>query len=124
MRECTKACTIKGLKIPKGTTILVPVYSIHRDPKIYPDPERFDPERFNVENKQSRDPYSYLPFGHGPRNCIGMRFARMEMKIVLARILKRISFIVTPETKKPKLVSKATLTVDGSILLGVEKRVK
>ncbi|KXJ25206.1 cytochrome P450 3A24 [Exaiptasia diaphana] len=124
MRECTKPCIVKGIKIPKDCPILVPAYSIHRDPKIYPEPETFDPERFSAEGKLSRDPYSYLPFGHGPRNCIGMRFSRMEMKMMLARLLKRISLSMTPETKKPKLVSKATLTVDGSIFLGVEKRVK
>ena len=57
-RECTKECIIKGMKIPEGLTVVISAYSIHRDPSIYPDPEKFDPERFSPEAKQSRDPYS------------------------------------------------------------------
>ena len=95
-RQATKDCTIKGLHIKKGTSVFIPVYSIHRDPEYYPDPDKFDPERFNPEAKQSRDPYAYEPFGHGPRNCIGMRFALFEMKMILARILKKFSFIAGP----------------------------
>ena len=49
----------------------VPVWSIHHDPEIYPDPERFIPERFNEENKKSRDSVAFIPFGTGPRNCVG-----------------------------------------------------
>ena len=83
----------------------VPTYSIHRDPKLWPKPERFDPERFSPEAKQSRDPYAYMPFGHGPRNCIGMRFAQMEMKLMLVRILKKYSFHVSKDTKIPPEVT-------------------
>ena len=92
---------LKGIKIPKDSPILIPVYSIHRDPSIYPNPEKFDPERFSPAAKQSRNPYTYMPFGHGPHNCIGMRFAQMEMKLVLARILKKYRFEVAPDTKIP-----------------------
>ncbi|KAK3699413.1 hypothetical protein QZH41_018572, partial [Actinostola sp. cb2023] len=122
LRECTKDCIVKGLKIPKDCAIIVPVYSIHRDPKIYPDPERFDPERFSAEAKRSRDPYLYHPFGHGPRNCMGMRFVQMEMKLILMRMFKKYSFEATPETKTPTLACKSTVTVDGSIVLRVKKR--
>jgi cytochrome P450 len=50
---------------------VIPVYALHRDPKYYPDPERFDPERFNEDEKANRHHYVYLPFGEGPRICIG-----------------------------------------------------
>lgn len=56
----------------KGIRVLIPVYSIHHDPKYYPDPERFDPERFSEENIKTRPEGTYLPFGDGPRICIGM----------------------------------------------------
>jgi cytochrome P450 family 3 subfamily A len=123
LRDCTKECVIKGIRIPKGSPIIIPTYSIHRDPEFFPEPEKFDPERFSAEGKQSRDPYVYQAFGHGPRNCIGMRFAQMEIKLVLARLLKRYSFVVTPETKIPPTIeSKSTLTVTGGITLGARKR--
>ena len=65
--------TFSGTKvrIPKGTRIFIPAYAIQRDPQIYPDPETFDPERFNEENIKQRHPSFYIPFGDGPRNCIG-----------------------------------------------------
>lgn len=61
-----------NLKIKKGIRITIPLYGIHYDPEYYPDPERFDPDRFTEEGKQSRHHYTWLPFGEGPRNCIGM----------------------------------------------------
>mgnify|MGYP001793427362 CR=1 FL=1 len=102
----------------KGTPIFVPVYSIHRDPKVWPDPQKFDPIRFSPEAKQTRDPYTYMPFGHGPHNCIGMRFAQMEIKLTLTRILKNFRFEVAPETKiPPKIEQQATLTTPDGIML-------
>ena len=61
----------------------IPIFAIHRDEKFYPDPEKFGPERFNDENKATLNPSVYLPFGAGPRNCIGSRFALLEGKVVL-----------------------------------------
>ena len=111
LRQCTQDCMLKNLKVPKGISVAIPIYSIHRDPKIWPEPEKFDPERFCYEAKQSRDSYAFMPFGHGPHNCIGMRFAQMEMKLVLARILKKYSFEVALDTKiPPEIVIRATLT--------------
>ena len=60
-----------NVTIPKDTKIWIPVYAIHRDPKFYPNPETFDPERFDEKAVKSRHPMHYLPFGNGPRNCIG-----------------------------------------------------
>ena len=123
LRECTKECVIEGLKIPKGCIVTVPVYSIYRDPNIYPNPEQFVPERFTAEAKKARDPYLYLPFGTGPRNCIGMRFAQMEIKLVLVRLLKKFTFLVTSETQiPPPLKSKPTIAPTGGIKLAVKLR--
>lgn len=70
-REATSDYEYNGMKIKKGSLIAIPIYSLHYDPNTYPDPEKFDPYRFNDENKKTRDSASYLPFGMGPRNCIG-----------------------------------------------------
>jgi cytochrome P450 family 6 len=75
-----KLCT-KPFKLPTpsggtyevevGTPVALPVYAIHYDPEHFPDPKRYDPERFSEKNKQSRHRFSYLPFGEGPRMCLG-----------------------------------------------------
>jgi cytochrome P450 family 6 len=72
-RECTKDYQIPGTDIilEKGMATVIPVLGLHYDPKYYPDPERFDPERFTEDEKARRHHYVYLPFGEGPRICIG-----------------------------------------------------
>lgn len=72
-RECVQDFQVPdtNLVIKKGTGVFISALGIHRDPEYYPDPMKFDPERFNDEEKATRNPYTYLPFGEGPRNCIG-----------------------------------------------------
>ena len=60
-----------NVTIPAKMKVIIPVWAIHRDPEIYPDPLKFDPERFSEENENSRHPMNYLPFADGPHNCIG-----------------------------------------------------
>jgi len=60
-----------GLTLEKGSTVFIPIYGMHFDPEYFPDPQKFDPERFSEENKKMIKPFTYLPFGDGPRNCIG-----------------------------------------------------
>lgn len=72
-RKCTKDCTIDevGLTVEKGERTIISTLALHYDPEYFPDPEKFDPERFSEENKSNITPFTYLPFGDGPRNCIG-----------------------------------------------------
>ncbi|CAL1285549.1 unnamed protein product [Larinioides sclopetarius] len=82
---------ICGHKIPKGTICIVMTYILHRDEEVFPDPEKFDPERFSPENCIKIPEYAYIPFSAGPRNCIGRRFAMMEMKVIISSILRNFS---------------------------------
>uniref|UniRef100_A0A8D1F3E5 unspecific monooxygenase n=1 Tax=Sus scrofa TaxID=9823 RepID=A0A8D1F3E5_PIG len=122
-RVCKKDVEIHGVSVPKGTVMMVPVFSIHRDPELWPEPEEFRPERFSKKNKDTINPYTYLPFGTGPRNCIGMRFALMNMKLALVRVLQNFSFKPCKETQIPlKISSQGLIQPEKPIVLMVVPR--
>ncbi|XP_030032398.2 cytochrome P450 6B5 [Manduca sexta] len=90
-RICTRNTELPSnkLKIEKDTGVVIPIYAIHRDEKLFPNPEVFDPERFSPENVQKMHNYSFMAFGGGNRICIGMRFARLQLKACLAWLLRK-----------------------------------
>ncbi|XP_066904869.1 probable cytochrome P450 6a14 [Halyomorpha halys] len=97
-RECTKDFSFSdGTSIKKGEQIVIPIYSIQRDPKYFPEPMKYNPDRFTSDPQRG----AYLPFGDGPRICIGKRFALVEIKIVMARLLERYSFEPSSLNKEP-----------------------
>ncbi|KAI3357674.1 hypothetical protein L3Q82_016082 [Scortum barcoo] len=114
---------VNGVTIPKGTVVAVPVYALHRDPDLWPEPEAFKPERFSKDNKDNIDPYAFIPFGAGPRNCIGMRFALLMMKLALVEILQNFSFVTCKETDIPLELGKdGFLTPKNPIKLKLKPR--
>ncbi|XP_067139191.1 cytochrome P450 4c3-like isoform X1 [Centruroides vittatus] len=86
-RLCTEDFKIKNYTIPRGTTLSLFIYALHRDPKVFPNPEVFDPDRFLPENCIGRHPYSFIPFSAGSRNCIGQKYAMMELKTIVSRVI-------------------------------------
>lgn len=85
--------------IPKGAMISYSIFSIHRDPKHWPNPDKFNPDHFLPENVQKRHPYAYMPFSAGRRVCIGQQFSLIEQQIALSVVLQR--FKVFPVTENP-----------------------
>ena len=86
-RECLADYPYNGMTLPKGAVVAMATHYLHHDENLWPDPEKFDPERFSPERRHEIHPSSWQPFGSGPRNCVGMRFAFFEMKLSLAKLL-------------------------------------
>ncbi|XP_010222036.1 PREDICTED: LOW QUALITY PROTEIN: cytochrome P450 3A9-like [Tinamus guttatus] len=109
-RVCKETMEINGVSIPKDVVVVIPAYVMHHDPAHWPQPEELRPERcpswgnshaFNLENKESIDPYTYLPFGAGPRNCVGMRFALLTLKVAVVVLVQDFSFQPCRDTRIP-----------------------
>ncbi|CAF1197307.1 unnamed protein product [Adineta steineri] len=113
-----------GIVIRKGMIVGIPVWALHHDPQYYPEPYVFKPERFSAENRERIVPYTYLPFGAGPRNCIGTRFALLETKIALIKALSKYRFIPSKNTQVPLRflpVGRPLLRCEH-VIVGVQKR--
>lgn len=112
-----------GIRVPKGCVVGVPVYAMHYDPEFFPNPEKFDPDRFSEENVGSIRPYTYLPFGAGPRNCIGMRFALQAVKLSLLHSVHSVQFVPTEKTDVPlKFAIGLGILNTKNITVGIRER--
>jgi cytochrome P450 family 9 len=104
--------------------VSISIYALHRDPQYYPDPDRFDPERFSDENKSKMHPYTYIPFGTGPRSCIGSRFALMETKVLFFHLLSSFEIVPVEKTQIPIRLSKKAINMspEKGFWVGLKKR--
>jgi cytochrome P450 len=84
--------SLAGFEVKQGRPIFIPIYAIHRHRLLWPDPDRFDPDRFTPDQVKARERFAYLPFGGGPRTCIGMGFATLEIAAFLSKLLPRFRF--------------------------------
>ena len=120
-REAIADDVVGGHHIPKGSTVQICPYAMHRNPDLWPEPERFDPDRFLPEEVEKRDRYSYIPFGGGPRVCLGKRFAMMEAPILIAMVVQRYtmtSLSDAPVEAEPMI----TLRPKGGVPVRLHKR--
>jgi len=95
-RDALDDDVIGGYSIPKGSTVAIAAYTLHRNPRHWDNPEGFDPERFSPARSKDRNKHAYLPFGGGPRVCIGNAFAMMEAKLILATVVQRYRLTLIP----------------------------
>jgi cytochrome P450 family 4 len=101
--------TSTGHLLKAGTSIHLHIYDVHHNPDIYPDPEKFDPDRFLPENCTNRHNFAYVPFSAGPRNCIGQKFAMLELKAVLCGVLAE--FVLEPVDTPSTIIVKTEMVL-------------
>lgn len=125
MRVCTKDYEIPNTEatLDAGSNVFISVLGIHRDPEYYPNPDRFDPQRFAEVNKKKRPTLTFIPFGEGPRICIGARFGLMQAKAGVCLLLNRYKIFPAKDQNyeiefEPTLI---VLTKKGKVLLNAEE---
>jgi len=119
-RQAVAEARLGGHLIRPGTSVVLPIYAIHRHARRWEDPDAFDPERFAPAREALMPRYQYLPFGAGPRICIGMAFAMLEATAILATLLRRARFAPTAHVPAP--VARVTLIPRGGMPLRVSLR--
>lgn len=102
---------------------LVQAILMGRDPKHFPNPDKFDPERFHQESTVKRNPYLYVPFSAGPRNCIGQKFAMMDVKILLSKIIRNYELSGAGDKYNVILTAEIILKSKNGMHLIMKKRV-
>ncbi|KAJ2939788.1 hypothetical protein O0L34_g17980 [Tuta absoluta] len=130
-RTCTKEYELppprdgaKPVILKPGDVVYNMVNTIHMDPEHFPDPEKFDPDRFSDENKHNIKPFTFMPFGMGPRNCIGSRFALLELKVLLYNLVLNFKFLRSPKTPDPIKLEPGSFTIKakGGTIVRIEPR--
>ncbi len=120
-RQPNTAVTLAGMQISPHTRIHIPVFALHRNVRLWDNPNAFDPDRFAADKVKTRSRYAFLPFGGGPRVCIGASFATIEAAVILAVLIRAFRFQAVAG-HKPKPVARVTLRPAGGMPLLIAKR--
>lgn len=121
-RTAVKDTTLQGVRVKKNSIVSVNIFLLHRNPKCFSNPLKFDPERFSPERRKEIDRYAYLPFNAGPHTCIGNQFALMEAQIILAMLYRRFTFERPADEPEIHMQGMITLRPDPSIHRFVRRR--
>lgn len=122
-RMCVSDCNIEGIQIKKNMSVRLMTSTLYRDSDYFPRPEMFNPERFSPEAKQSRHPFTFLPFGQGPRQCPGQKLAMSEVKLAIIAVVKEFSLEVNEHTEVPlKTALRPSLCPANGVNLTLKKR--
>lgn len=121
-RQTTKDMDIQGYDVPAGSVIFVLIYQLHRNKEIFPEPERFNPDRFLDVHTNRRHPFAYVPFSAGPRNCIGQKFAKAEMKTILLHLMRNFTFESVTDLDKAKVQMEMVLRPKNALEMRISLR--
>jgi cytochrome P450 len=121
VRQAVTETTVGGYRVKPGVHINIPTFALHRHRQLWDNPNAFDPDRFAPDRVKARPRYAYLPFGAGPRVCVGASFAMIEAVVILTTLVRAFHFRTVPR-HKPKPVARVTLRPEGGMPLFAEPR--
>lgn len=121
-REAAEDCEIAGYRVPRGSQVHLLPYVMHRDQRWWEEPEAFRPERFAPNKEDGLTEYAYLPFGAGPRACIGRGFAMQELMLAVANVVGRFSVHLASGQGEPEMEAQVSLHPRGGVRLRLESR--
>uniref|UniRef100_A0A182PYY9 Uncharacterized protein n=1 Tax=Anopheles epiroticus TaxID=199890 RepID=A0A182PYY9_9DIPT len=121
-RRLTEDVRLAEHVLPAGTNAVIVVYQLHRDPAVFPNPDRFNPDHFLGDGQRPRHPFAYIPFSAGPRNCIGQKFGALEAKAVLVAVLRQYRVEAVDRREDLTLYGELVLRSKGGLRIRVTKR--
>ncbi|XP_050068554.1 cytochrome P450 4c3-like [Anopheles maculipalpis] len=123
-RRLTEDVRLAEHVLPAGTNAVIVVYQLHRDPTVFPNPDRFNPEHFlsDTNGRKARHPFAYIPFSAGPRNCIGQKFGALEAKAVLVSVLRRYRVEAVDRREDLTLYGELVLRSKDGLKIRITKR--
>ena len=121
-REAAAPVEVAGYNLRPGSQVHILPYLLHHDPRWFPKPERFDPARFAAHREEQLPQCAYLPFGAGPRACVGRSFAMIEGVLILASILERYNLSLAPGQGEPEAATQISLHPKGGVRLRATER--
>ena len=119
-RQVVEEVELSGYRLRPGSWVFVFPYLLHRNQRLFEDPMRFDPQRFAPENEKQIPQYGYIPFGAGPRVCIGNAFAMMQMPLILANLLRRRRLQLADSQHQVRIQASLSLRPRGGLPMRVE----
>ncbi len=120
-RVAASDTVVEGFRVPRGTQLILSIYHLHRNPQYHAEPDRFDPERFRRPSTTGPERFAYLPFGAGPRQCVGMKSAQAQVRLIVAEIVRRVDFRLHP-SEEGRMDPLFTLRPKTGIQLMVRRR--
>ncbi|XP_050681329.1 cytochrome P450 4c3-like isoform X2 [Leptidea sinapis] len=121
-RRLTEPVKLSNFDVPKGSMCHIHIYDLHRQESVYKNASQYDPDRFSPENCIGRPHYAYIPFSAGPRNCIGQKFAMMELKSIVSAVLRRFKLVPVTRSTDLKFNADFILRNSGPIHIRFLKR--
>uniref|UniRef100_A0A182PZ10 Uncharacterized protein n=1 Tax=Anopheles epiroticus TaxID=199890 RepID=A0A182PZ10_9DIPT len=123
-RKMLQTSEINGKIFPAGANLIIMPFFIGRDARYFPDPETFDPERFNVERSAEKtNPYQYIPFSAGPRNCIGQKFAIAELKSLVSKVIRHYEILPSTGNQDESFIAELILRPEHGVFVRLKPRV-